>query len=414
MPLCAVACEKVPLLAPTGSTITLTASSNALSINATADIIAQVLENAGTPPHSGTVITFTTTLGSIEPSEARTDTSGRVVVKFRAGTGNGTATISATSGGATTGTNGAIKIAIGTAAVARVALTANPNPVSANGGVTTITANVIDINGNPLVSAPVNFATSAGVLASTFANTDGNGIALTTLTTSAQATVTATVGVPGTTTTPPPTGGTPATGSTSGQASATVQVNVNPLPIVSIAAPSGNLIANSPITFTLTAQPGKDSTATIRSVTVNFGDGDVAELGAVSGTGITVQHKYDTDRTYTVRVTAVDSLGTTASAATVVVVQPEPPLSVSVSATSTLSGTDKIYTFTATVSPATATVASYLWNFGDNSSQSTSNNTVVHTYAVGAAAKTVTVLVTTTTGRQQTGTYVVTGVAPVP
>lgn len=48
------ACEKVPLLAPSGSTITLTAATNALSANGTVTLIAQVLEAAGTPPHSGT------------------------------------------------------------------------------------------------------------------------------------------------------------------------------------------------------------------------------------------------------------------------------------------------------------------------------------------------------------------------
>src|SRR5262245_49919479 len=116
------ACEKVPLLAPSGSTIVLTASTNVVPINGTADIIAQVLEASGTPPHSGTVITFTTSLGSVEPAEARTDTGGRVIVKFRATAGNGTATVNATSGGATTGTNGAIKISVGTAAVGRVSV----------------------------------------------------------------------------------------------------------------------------------------------------------------------------------------------------------------------------------------------------------------------------------------------------
>src|SRR5712691_991427 len=97
------ACQKVPLLAPTGSTIILTASANALPINATADLTAQVLEASANPPHSGTLITFTTTLGGIEPSEARTDINGRVIVKFSSGVANGTATIVASSGGATTG-----------------------------------------------------------------------------------------------------------------------------------------------------------------------------------------------------------------------------------------------------------------------------------------------------------------------
>src|SRR5262245_27063902 len=113
-------CEKVSLVAPSGSSITLTAQATALPANGTTDIIALVLEAAGTPPHSGTVITFSTTLGSIEPDEARTDTSGRVIVKFRAGTNSGTAIINATSGGATTirtDGSGAVRIAVGTAAV---------------------------------------------------------------------------------------------------------------------------------------------------------------------------------------------------------------------------------------------------------------------------------------------------------
>ena len=41
--LATVSCERVPLLAPTGSTITLTASTTALSVNGTAQLIAQLL-----------------------------------------------------------------------------------------------------------------------------------------------------------------------------------------------------------------------------------------------------------------------------------------------------------------------------------------------------------------------------------
>ena len=69
----ATACEKVPLLAPTGSTITLTAPVNVLSASQSVDLVAQVLESSGTPPHSGTTITFTTTLGTVQPSAAETD-----------------------------------------------------------------------------------------------------------------------------------------------------------------------------------------------------------------------------------------------------------------------------------------------------------------------------------------------------
>jgi hypothetical protein len=405
--LIAGSCEKVPLLAPTGSTITLTAATNVLSVNGTTDIIAQVMEAAGTPPHSGTVVSFTTSLGSIEPADARTDVSGRVIVKFRAGVSNGVASIAATSGSATTGTNGVIRISIGTAAVGSITLSASPNPVSANGGVSAITANVVDLNGNALLGVPVRFSTSAGTLGSALVNTDQSGLAQTTLRTSTQATVTGTVGVQtpstGGGTTPPPTGGgTPTTPSGSGTASGTVQVNVNPVPTVSITAQSGTLIANTPIVFTISAQPGTNSTAQIRNVRVNFGDGDILDLGAVSGTSITVQHSYDDDDTYIVRVTVVDSFGEETSAATSIVVLPQPPLGVNITFTKAGAAVPVTVTFTATVSPATAVVSNYVWNFGDGQSITTSSNQAVHAYTI-ANTYTVTVTVTTTTGQTAVG-----------
>src|SRR5712692_1807610 len=110
-----VACQKVPLLGPAGSTITLTSSATALPTGGTADIIAQVIEAAGTPPHEGTRITFTTNLGSIQPSDAETDISGRVVVKFVAGNTSGTASITAISGGVAVAAANVVKIQIGAA-----------------------------------------------------------------------------------------------------------------------------------------------------------------------------------------------------------------------------------------------------------------------------------------------------------
>ena len=113
-----IACQRVALLAPAGSTITLTTLAPTLPLNGTTSLIAQVIEPAGTPPQRGTLVTFTTSLGTIEPIEAETDPGGRVMVTFKAGTLSGTATITALSGGVTTGTTGAIKIAVGAAGVA--------------------------------------------------------------------------------------------------------------------------------------------------------------------------------------------------------------------------------------------------------------------------------------------------------
>ena len=64
------ACQRVPLLAPSGSVISLTSSATVLPFNGTTTITAQLVEAAGTPPHSGTHVTFTTTLGTIQPADA--------------------------------------------------------------------------------------------------------------------------------------------------------------------------------------------------------------------------------------------------------------------------------------------------------------------------------------------------------
>src|SRR5262249_31835481 len=154
-----------------------------LPSNGSATVTAMVLEAPGTPPHSGTQITFTTSLGSIDPPQANTDSGGRVSVTFNAGNNNGVATITATSGGANTGTNGALKISVGTAGVGKVFLSANPATVPNTGGSSTIAAQVLDINGRPLPGAPVAFSTSFGSLSSALALTSPNGIAVTTLTT---------------------------------------------------------------------------------------------------------------------------------------------------------------------------------------------------------------------------------------
>ena len=270
----AAACEKVALLAPTGSTITLTAAANVLASNGTLDITAQVIESSGFPPHSGTQILFTTTLGRIDPARATTDASGLATVKFQAGASNGTATIVASSGGATTGSTGALKIAVGTAAVGRVTLSANPATIAALGGSTTVTADVRDINGSSLPSAPVTFTTTAGTLSTSVVTTNAAGQASTSLTTSLTATVTATVGAQGSAA-----GGgaddKTKTG-TSGQASASITVSVAAAPTLVIKppdTPSAGLLA----VFTFSVTPAKDGSA-VRDVTVSWGDGQNQDL----------------------------------------------------------------------------------------------------------------------------------------
>jgi adhesin/invasin len=382
------ACDSVPLLAPSGSTITLTSAATALPLNGTAEIIAQVIEPAGTPPHRGTLITFTTTLGAVQPFEAETDANGRVIVRFSAGTSSGTATITAFSGGSSVGANGAIKIAVGTAAVGRVSVNANPASVPAVGGSTTITASVFDINGNALSLALVTFSTTAGSLSASTVVTDANGAASTILTTSQQATVTASVGAQAPATPPPASGGgggTTTPPASSGQASGTVIVTVSAAPTLVITAPTTPIFAGLPATFifTTTAPAGG---GVVRNITVNWGDGRTQDLGAITG-AVPVTHAYQSAGTFVITATLTDSLGNVVPVSTTVVVnaRPQPAVTLTTTTPNPTAGTD--VTFTVTVAPATGTntvIDDVTIDYGDGERRSlgpiTGTTTLHHVY----------------------------------
>jgi len=401
-------CEKVPLLAPSGSTIILTASTNAMPVNATIDIIATVLEAAGTPPHSGTVVTFTTTLGTIEPAEARTDVGGRVTVRFRAGPANGSAVITATSGAATTGANGAVKIAVGTAAVGRVSVNASPAMVPANGGSTAVTASVFDINGNTLRSAPVSFTTTAGTLSSSIVSTDANGAASTTLTTSQEATVTASVGAeappPPTTTAPT----TPTTPTSSGQASGTVTVNVASAPTLGITPPEAPPSVGLPANFTFTVTAAAKNGSAVRELRVTWGDGESTSLGAVIGSAV-ASHVYDDDGTFTVTGTVTDAAGNSTTVSTSVTVIPVARPTVIVTPTPQSAPGGSTINFEIDIRAAAGvSIQNVTIDFGDNTGNQglggvTGIVTVSHRYAAGVATYSVRVTVTDSTGQSTTG-----------
>jgi hypothetical protein len=396
--LVAAACNRVALLAPNGSTITLTTLASTLPLNTTTNIIAQVIEPAGTPPQKGTLVTFTTTLGSIEPVEAETDAGGRVMVTFNAGTRSGTATITALSGGVTTTTEGALKIPVGAAAATGVSLTAAPATISA-GGESVISATITDSGGNLVPGVAVTFSTTNGSLNPSTASTDQNGTATTTLRTSRTAEVTATAGaatVNGTTPVPAP--------------SAKITVTVEALPTAAITA-SENPQVGVPTTFTITAQPGAGSTSGIESVSVAFGDGSRASLGNASGANLQVQHVYLTPGAFTATVTVVDTNGGRASATTVVVVGGSSVVAVNLTSTQALNtpvAGQTTVTFTATVSPASIAVTQYAWTFGDGTTSTTTGALTQHQYPTGSGSRNVRVDVTTSTGQTGFSTLTVT------
>lgn len=390
-------CHKSPLFAPSGSTITISSNSLILPLNGTATITATVTQTGGGAVLNGTTVTFTTTLGSFTQSEVETS-SGRAVVTFNAGAQSGTAVITAYSGGTSsgggggTGTTGSISIVIGAAALSNILVTASPSSVSQLGNMpSTITATAVDASNNPIGGILINFSTDQGSLSSVSATTNAAGQATTTLTTNQTATVTATAGTK----------------------SGTVKVTAVPVPTVTLSAPSTSPTALVAATFTLNVSPGSGASP-IRDVTMDFGDGATVDLGSVSGQ-LSVQHVYAAAGTYTVKATATDAAGQSATAGIPVVVYAAIPFTVSVStSSSTAVAGSTVVLFTATPNAGAPSITSYTWNFNDGTAQDTTTLPFdSHVFPVTAVVGTsstfvVTVTATGSDGRVGYGSVVIT------
>jgi PKD domain-containing protein len=343
------ACQRVALVAPTGTAITLVSTSNVLPVNGSTDITAFLIQGSqatgaganpattttagsGVPVRNGTVVTFSTTLGRIEPAEAKTD-NGRVTVKLFADGHSGTATITAFSGSATK----TLAVTVGAAAATRILVSATPQALPFTGGTTTVMAQVQDQQGNALLGVPVTFSTTAGSLASTSGITNEAGLTSTTLTTTAAATVTA------------------SSGGATGTLSGTVAITIKPRTTVTITTPS-TITASVPMLFSV----GVGANTIVTDATISFGDGESQSLGAISST-MNVAHTYGDAGAYTVTVTATDSEGTKTPISTAVVVT---PLAVIGTASPTATALGGTVTFTVTTSTGAA-IDHYDWDFGD-------------------------------------------------
>jgi hypothetical protein len=409
----ALGCDKVPLTAPSGSVISIFAAANTVPLNSDIEIVATVIENgttattpttpttpgngttttpstptsttnpgAGTPVQNGTVVSFTTTIGHIEPSEARTS-NGQVRVRFFAGAQSGVATITAFSGGA----SGKLEnLKVGAAGVERVVVSASTQTLSCGGGTSTINARVEDVSGTGLSGIPVTFTTDNGSLNPSTATTDSSGVATTTLTLTSTQTTTRAAKV---------------TANVAGK-TADVTVGLNPRTGVTIAGPTAQVAAGLPTTFTV----GVGSTATIRDVTVDFGDGRQQSLGAISG-NTTIQHTYTDANTYVVRATASDASGCSEQVSTSVTILPAQPPAVTITGPQSVP-VRQTALFTATVTGATSTILRYEWDFGDGAEPRTvvtTSNRQPTTYAT-IGTKVITVRVIQASGPSGDGTTV--------
>jgi hypothetical protein len=352
------ACDKVPLLAPTSSTITLTVSTTTVPVNGSASVSASVTESAGTPVQNGTVVTFTSSFGVIEPTEARTE-GGKATVRFIASTQSGTARIGAFSG-ASRATE--LEVLVGGAAATRIVLRADPQTVPASGGTAEVIATVIDAAGNRLQGVPVTFSASAGQLSTGQAVTDANGEARTTLTAPRTTTVTATAGAQ----------------------TATIEITAAS-PGVTITPPA-TIEAGIPATFTLAPLTGTTGNG-IRSVSINWGDNTPpTQLGAIAG-NTPVAHTYARAGVYTITARVTDTQGLVGDTTIVVNVNEQAGVPL------TLSGTPNpvsvgnalqqgLVDFTASAGGlgTGAAISAYYWDFGNGQSAITTGSTINHRY----------------------------------
>lgn len=377
------ACNRVPLTAPSGTSITLIAATNTLPVNGSTDVTAVLIEGGqstnggnnggttvtpgvGTPVQNGTHVIFTTTLGRMEPSDAQTN-AGKAVAKLIGDGRSGTATITAISGAASK----TMTVAIGAAGASRIAVTANPQAIPASGGTTTITASVQDAQGNGLLGVPVSFSTTSGTLSQTTVVSNDGGNATTQLTTNAAATVTA------------------SSGGASAALSGTVSVTLKSKISVTLTAPTTTITVSVPATFTVGVTSTGGGTPLVNDVTVDFGDGTKpAALGQISGP-TPVGHLYAQAGSMTIKVTATDPDGQTSSISPPVVVAPLQAVAAANPQSVALGGTILF-----TVTPTTgAIIDHYVWDFGEGDPPiSTASNAQGHVYLTkGGHTATVTV-----------------------
>jgi adhesin/invasin len=367
-----VACDKVPLTSPTGSTISLSIDRETLPIGGTATVIAVVTESAGTAVHNGTMVTFQTTSGRMDPIEAPT-VNGKATSTFIGGV-SGTAVINAFSGAARTGSGnssaGGVSIKVGTAAAERVSVRTEPANIPVSGGTVTVVAGLYDAGGNPISNTPVSISADFGTLSSNTATTDANGEARVTLTTNRTTTITVTAGAK---TQPftlnalnPPTVTLQCGGSTN--TAATVGL---PISCTIAATAAGNATSSAPIV----------------NLTVNWGDGTGEQPLGVNGS-TTVSHTYTSTGSFVVTAAATDGNSQRGTAVLTLNVTRSIP-SISISGPTSGTGTaGSPVTFTVVPPTPSATgipTANVTVNFGDGTSRDlgaiTASTAVLKTYS---------------------------------
>jgi hypothetical protein len=292
-------CGNVPLTAPSGAELNISANPTAIpAYNGVSTITVVGFESFesgdGGPLPNGTQIFFTTNVGIIE--ERVEMQNGRALAYLRSNGRAGVANVTARSGGGISAAlEGDSAVQIGNTNDINIVLSANPATVTSPDFTTEITATVFDNSNNALAAVPLVFTTNAGSLASAGStlrtNAQGKATDRLTLEDESSATVTVFSGsVSATLTIGRETLRNPIVTSispTSGQPGQTLSVtitglNFQPGALVSfgegISVNSVTFISSTLLVANITIDPEIQNTSSARTVTVTNPDGGSGNL----------------------------------------------------------------------------------------------------------------------------------------
>ncbi len=275
-------CTRVNPTAPDQSILYVSANPPSIPAGgATSTVTVIGYESTGIPLSDGTIIYFSTDIGSIDSTATTKDGIARAI--FTSDERSGVAHIYVTSGNVKADPY-PLEIIVGSAALSLLTIGANPSVLPSGGGRSKITAVAFDENGNTLCDIPVVFSTTAGSLSSggKVLFTNKKGEVKDYLTTTTDATVTATSG--------------------SVNASVTVLVETNNPPTASFVFSPMDPKVGTKVYFN--ASSSSDNDGYIVSYKWDFGDGFL-------GYGVQTSHIYSYTGTFQVTLVVKDDDGAT-------------------------------------------------------------------------------------------------------
>jgi hypothetical protein len=187
-------CDKASPVAPSGTTLSVSANPSSISLNGTSTITVLGRQPNGNPLNPGTEVRFSADRGSIDPLAA-IQSGGVATATFHADSRSGTVHITAATGASGTGTSGSggtssatvdIQVGLSSGDKPTVILSVSPSTVPVN-GTSTVTVIARNADGSPAAAGQtVILTTNLGSITPNRPLTQSDGTATATLKAGAQ------------------------------------------------------------------------------------------------------------------------------------------------------------------------------------------------------------------------------------